>query len=155
MDWLRSLLFPIDGTLYARKVDDLYLLITLISAVLFLIVTGLLTFFILRYRRRSPNDVTPHITENFKLEVAWTVVPLIIVILIFFLGFHGYMEATVPPADAMEIQVTGRRWLWQFEYPNGTRTINELHVPVGKPVKLVMSSEDVIHSFYVPSFRIN
>jgi cytochrome c oxidase subunit 2 len=135
-------------------VDDLYLLITLISAVFFLIVTGLLAWFILRYRRRSPDDVTPHITENFKLEVAWTVGPLLIVILIFFLGFHSYMEATVPPADAMEIQVTGRRWLWQFEYPNGARTVNELHVPVGKPVKLVMSSDDVIHSFYVPSFRL-
>jgi cytochrome c oxidase subunit 2 len=154
MDWLRSLLLPVEGTLYARKVDDLYLFITFVSAFFFLLVTGLLAVFILRYRRRRPDEVTPHITENFKLEVVWTVIPLLLVMFIFFWGFHGYMEATVAPADAMEIQVTAKRWLWEFEYPNGTRTINEIHVPVGKPVKLVMSSDDVIHSFFVPSFRL-
>ncbi|MFB3779245.1 MAG: cytochrome c oxidase subunit II [Bryobacteraceae bacterium] len=154
MDWLRSLLLPVEGSLYARKVDNLYLFITFLSAFFFLLICGLLTVFILRYRRRRPDEVTPHITENFKLEMVWTIIPLFLVMVIFFWGFHGYMEATVAPADALEIQVTAKRWLWQFEYPGGTRTINEIHVPVGKPVKLIMSSEDVIHSFYVPSFRV-
>ena len=154
MSWLRSLLLPVEGTDYAGQVDDLYIFITLLSAFFFFLVVGLMTAFIIRYRRRRQDEITPHITENFKLEVAWTVIPLLLVIVIFFWGFKGYLDATVPPANALEIQVTAKRWLWQFEYPNGTRTINEIHVPVGKPVKLVMSSEDVIHSFFVPSFRI-
>jgi len=154
MSWLRSILLPVEGTQYAGKVDDLYMFILFVSGFFFLLVVGLLAFFLLRYRRRGPGEVTPYITHNFKLEVVWTVVPLLLVTVIFFWGFHGYLEATVPPADALEIQVTAKRWLWQFEYPNGTRTINEMHVPVGKPVKLVMSSEDMIHSFYVPSFRL-
>ncbi len=154
MDWLRSLLLPVEGTQYARRVDNLYLFIMLVCALFFVLVVGLLAVFILRYRRRKPGEVTPHITENLKLEVAWTVIPLAIVMVIFFWGFKGYMDATVAPADALEIQVTAKQWLWQFEYPNGTRTINEIHVPVGKPVKLVMTSDDVIHSFFVPSFRL-
>jgi cytochrome c oxidase subunit 2 len=154
MSWLRSILLPVEGTQYAGQVDDLFMFILFVSGFFFLLVTGLLAYFILRYRRRGPNEVTPHITHNFKLEVAWTLIPLVLVIVIFFWGFHGYLDATVPPKDALEIQVTARRWVWQFEYPNGTRSINEIHVPVGKPVKLVMSSEDMIHSFYVPSFRI-
>jgi len=154
MSWLRSILLPVEGTQYAGRVDDLYMFILFVSAFFFLLVVGLLAYFMLRYRRRGPGEVTPYITHNFKLEVIWTVVPLLLVTVIFFWGFHGYLDATVTPANALEIQVTAKRWLWQFEYPNGTRTINEMHVPVGKPVKLVMSSEDMIHSFYVPSFRL-
>jgi len=154
MNWLRELLLPEQATAYAGQVDDLFLFILYISAFFFFLVTALIVFFVWRYRRRAPNERTPKITHNFKLEVVWTVIPLIIVIVIFFWGFHGYMDATVPPRDALEIRVTGKRWVWQFEYPNGARTLNELRVPLGKPVTLIMTSEDVIHSFYVPSFRI-
>jgi cytochrome c oxidase subunit 2 len=154
MEWLRSLLLPVAGSAYARQVDDLFIFITFLSAFLFLLVTGLLAVFLVRYRRRRPGEVTPHIVENFKLEVVWTVIPLALVTVVFFWGFVSFMQATVAPADALEIQVTAKRWLWEFEYPNGTRTINEIHVPIGKPVKLVMSSQDVIHSFFVPSFRL-
>ncbi len=154
MEWLRSLLLPVAGSTYARQVDDLFFFITFLSAFFFLVVTGLLAVFIVRYRRRRPDEVTPRITENFRLEIVWTVVPLLLVMVVFFWGFHSFMMASVAPADSLEIQVTAKRWLWQFEYPNGTRTINELHLPVGKPVKLVMSSDDVIHSFFVPSFRL-
>ena len=154
MEWLRSLLLPVAGSAYARQVDDLFFFITFLSAILFLLVTGLLVVFVVRYRRRRPDEITPHITENFKLEVLWTVIPLFLVMVIFFWGFHSYMLATVPPADALELQVTAKRWLWEFEYPDGTRTVNEIHLPVGRPVKLVMSSQDVIHSFFVPSFRL-
>jgi len=154
MNWLRSILLPVQGTDYSTRVDDLFLFILLVSTFFFLLVVGLIFYFILRYRRRSPGEVTPHITHNLKLEIVWTVVPLLLVMAIFAWGFRGYMDMSVAPAGALEIQVTAKQWLWQFEYANGTRTINEIHVPVGKPVKLVMSSEDVIHSFYVPSFRI-
>jgi len=154
MNWLRSIILPVEGSTYARQVDDLYIFIILVSAFFFLLVAGLIAFFVWRYRRRGPDDVTPNITHNLKLEVAWSVIPLILVIVIFFWGFRSYMEARVAPGDALEIQVVGRQWLWQFEYPDGTRTINEIHVPVGRPVRLILSSEDVIHSFYVPSFRV-
>jgi cytochrome c oxidase subunit 2 len=154
MNWLRSILLPVQGTDYAARMDNLFLFILLVTTFFFLLVLGLVLYFILRYRRRGPGEITPHITHNLKLEVIWTVVPLLIVMVIFVWGFSGYMDVNVAPAGALEIQVTAKQWVWQFEYPNGTRTINEIHVPVGKPVKLVMSSEDVIHGFYVPSFRI-
>jgi len=154
MNWLRTIILPAEGSAYARQVDDLYLFIIALSAFFFLLVAGLVAFFVLRYRRRGPNDVTPNITHNFKLELIWTVIPLVLVIFIFLWGFQSYMAARVAPADALEIQVVGRQWLWQFEYPDGTRTINEVHVPVGEPVRFILSSDDVIHSFYVPSFRI-
>ncbi len=154
MDWLRSVLLPAAGSDYARSVDDLYLFLVFLSGFLFLLVTGLLAFFVWRYRRRRAGEITPRIHENFRLEVFWTVVPLLIVMVVFFWGFHGYVQATVPPGEAMEIQVTAKRWLWEFEYAGGTRTINEIHLPVGKPVKFILTSEDVIHSFYVPGFRL-
>jgi cytochrome c oxidase subunit 2 len=154
MNWLRSILLPVQGTEYAGRVDDLYMFITFLSLAFFLIVSGLLVFFVLRYRRRGPNESTPYITQNFKLEVVWTVVPLILVTVVFLWGFNGYMDATVAPGDALEVRVTAKRWLWEFEYPDGTRSVNELHVPVSKPVKLILTSADVIHSFFVPSFRI-
>ncbi|HXN47382.1 MAG TPA: cytochrome c oxidase subunit II [Bryobacteraceae bacterium] len=152
--WIRSILMPVQGTAYAGRVDHLYLFLIYVSAFFFLLVAGLTGYFVIRYRRRGPGDRTPNIRHHHGLEIAWTLIPLAIVIYIFFWGFHSYADLTVSPADALEIQVTAKKWLWQFEYPNGVRTINELHVPLGKPVKLVMTSEDVIHGFFVPTFRI-
>ena len=154
MDWLRSIMLPAEGSSYAGQVDNLYLFIFGINVFFFLLIAALLGYFVWRYRRRGSHDVTPRITHNFKLEVVWSVIPLILVIVIFFWGFDSYMEARVAPHEALEIQAVGKKWLWQFEYPDGMRTINEIHVPVGKPVRMIMSSEDVIHSFYVPSFRV-
>jgi cytochrome c oxidase subunit 2 len=154
MNWLRSIILPIEGSAYARQVDNLYIFIIGLSAFFFLLVAGLVTFFVWRYRRRGPDDLTPNITHNFRLEVVWSVIPLLLVMVLFFWGFHNFMQARVAPGDALEIQVVGRQWLWQFEYPDGTRTINEIHIPVGQPVRFILSSDDVIHSFYVPSFRL-
>lgn len=125
-----------------------------LSLFFFALVAGLMFYSIIRYRRRSPNDVTPYITHHLGLEVTWTIVPLIIVIGIFFWGFNGYMQAFVAPGEALEITVTGKKWQWQFEYPNGVRTINEFAVPVNRPVKLILQSEDVLHNFYLPTFRV-
>ncbi len=154
MNWLRSLLLPVEGTAYARDADNLFLFIVLLSAFFFLLIAGLLGWFVWRYRSARRREPAPHLTHHLGLEIAWSVIPLVLVIVIFFWGFQNYMAVTTAPGDALEIQVTAKRWLWTFEYPNGTRTINEIHVPLGKPVKLIMSSEDVIHSFFVPSFRI-
>lgn len=153
-DWIRSLLMPVQGTAHAARVDQLWMFLVWFTAFFFFLIAGLLGWFVFRYRRRSESDRTPHITHNNALEAAWTLIPLGLVMFIFFWGFHTYMDAAVTPGDALEIHVTARKWVWQFEYPNGTRTINELHVPLDKPVELVMTSQDVIHSFFVPSFRV-
>jgi cytochrome c oxidase subunit II len=152
--WIRSIIMPAQGTAYAGQVDSLWLFLVWVTIFFFLLVAGLVTYFVFKYRRRGPHDRTPQITHHSGLEAAWTLIPLALVIFIFFWGFHSYMEAQVSPADALEIQVTAKKWVWQFEYPNGIRSLNELHVPLGKPVKLVMTSEDVIHSFFVPTFRV-
>ncbi|MGE5648181.1 MAG: cytochrome c oxidase subunit II [Acidobacteriota bacterium] len=152
--WIRSIIVPVQGTAYAGQVDSLYLFLIWVTIFFFLLVAGLIAVFVLKYRRRAAGGLTPDISHNTALEVVWTVIPLALVIVIFFWGFRSYMEAQVAPADALEIQVSAKKWVWVFEYPDGTRSLNEMHVPLGKPVKLVMNSEDVIHSFYVPTFRI-
>lgn len=154
MNWFRDLVLPTNASTLAGDVDNLFIAITLLGVFFFVLILGLLVFFLLNYRRKKPTDVTPHITHNFALEVTWSVLPLLMLIGVFFWGFHSYLKASVAPGEAMEIQVTAKKWVWSFEYPDGTRTINELHVPINKPVRLVMTSEDVIHSFFVPNFRV-
>jgi cytochrome c oxidase subunit 2 len=154
MNWLRSVLLPAAGSPYARDHDAAFLFLVLLSAFFFLLIAGLTAWFVWKYRRRRVGERTPRITEHLGLEIAWTVIPLAIVMGLFFWGFRDYMQAFIAPSDALEIQVTAKKWIWQFEYPGGIRALNELHVPLGRPVKLIMSSEDVIHSFFVPSFRI-
>ncbi len=152
--WIRSIIVPIQGTAYAGEVDRLYVFLIWLTAFFFVLVAGLLARFAIKYRRRGPGDRTPNLTHHNVLEAVWTFIPLGIVMFIFFWGFRSYMEAQVSPQDALEVQVTAKKWVWTFEYPDGTRSLNELHVPLGKPVKLIMTSEDVIHSFFVPTFRV-
>jgi cytochrome c oxidase subunit 2 len=93
-------------------------------------------------------------THSTRLEIIWSLIPALIMFGLFAWGFTQYIGAGVAPGDALEIQVSAKKWLWAFEYPDGTRTINEIHIPVNKPVKFVMTSEDVIHSFFVPTMRL-
>ncbi len=153
MDWLRNWMMPPQGSAYAGEVDFVYMGIFWLCAVMFIGIAGAAAWFSWRYRFR-PGRVTPHDTHNTKLEVIWTVLPLILCIGIFFWGLNGWMKYAVAPGDAMEVQVTAKKWLWQFEYPDGTRTVNEIHVPANKAVKFVMTSEDVIHDFFVPDMRV-
>lgn len=138
----------------AAKVDGVLLFITVISVIFFLIVSILLIFFAVKYRRRREDEETPYITGNQTLELIWTVIPSILLMVIFVYGFVVFRDMRNPPADATEINVTAKQWLWQFEYYNGKKTLNELYVQQNRPVKLVMRSEDVIHSFFVPDFRV-
>ncbi|HLR33508.1 MAG TPA: cytochrome c oxidase subunit II, partial [Fodinibius sp.] len=108
----------------------------------------------IKYRRKSEDEVTPLITHNNKLEVTWSVIPLIVVLIIFGWGYQVFMDQRIIPDDAYEINVTAQKWIWQFTYENGARTNGELHVPAGRPIKLVMNSSDAIHSFYVPDYRL-
>ncbi len=97
---------------------------------------------------------TPHQTHNTTLEVVWSVIPLLLCVGIFFWGLNGWMKYSVAPGEAMEIQVTAKQWLWQFEYPDGSRTVNDAHVPVNKPVRFILTSDDVLHDFFVPDMRV-
>lgn len=154
MTWIRNWIMGEQASTLAPNVDNLFMFISAVNTFFFVLICACIVIFVMQYRRKSKNDITPHITHNQTLEIVWSVVPLFILIGIFFWGFHGYVTAQIAPANAIEIQVTGKKWVWQFEYPDGMRTLNSFHVPVNRPVRLVMSSEDVLHSFFVPAFRI-
>ncbi len=146
-------MLPHQGSEYAKEIDFVYMGIFWLSVVLFAGIVIAMTYFCWRYRY-VPGRVTPHQTHNTPLEIVWSVLPLLLCVGLFFWGIQGYLEYTVAPGEAMEVQVTAKQWLWQFEYPDGTRSINEIHVPVNKPVRFVMTSEDVLHDFYVPDMRV-
>lgn len=149
MNWI-----PEIASSFADKVDGVLWFITVLSLVFFVLITILLIVFSFKYKRRTENDVTPHITGNETFEVIWTVIPTILLLAIFAYAFVVYEEMRTPPADAVEINVTAKQWLWVFKYPDGKSTINELNVQHNRPVKMIMRADDVLHSFYVPAFRV-
>jgi cytochrome c oxidase subunit II len=151
---LGSFWLPRQGSTLAEHVDAGWNAAYWTAVIFFVLVTGTTVLFAIRYRRRSEKDKTSTIAHNTTIEVVWTVIPLIIVISLFFVGLRGYVHAAVAPAEAYEINVTAEMYLWTFTYPDGTSTINELGVPRGRPVRLIMSSKDVVHSLYIPEFRI-
>jgi len=138
----------------ASKVDGLLLVITFISIFFFVLISAFLIYFAVKYRRRSDDEETPYITGNQTLEIIWTVIPSILLILLFVYGFVVYKDMRTPPKDAVDITVTGKQWLWTFEYYNGKKTLNELYVRQNRPVRMVMRADDVLHSFFVPAFRV-
>jgi len=154
MEWLRTMWLPVSqGSDFAKEIDGLFMDIFWLSMFFFVGIVAAMIYFAWRYRFK-PGRVTPHQTHNTTLEVVWTVIPTLIILVLFFVGVISYMKFAVAPGEAMEIQITGKQWLWTFEYPDGTRSVNEMHVPVNKNVRLVMTSEDVLHDFYVPDMRI-
>lgn len=153
MDWLRSLILPPQGSAYAASLDTFYMFLVWLTVFFFLLIFGIVVYSAVKFRHK-PGDVTPHWTHNNMLEFTWTIIPTIIVIIIFFWGVKGYVQAEVAPGNAEEIQVTAKKWLWQFQYSDGTRAINEVHVQLNRPVKFIASSEDVIHDFFVPDMRV-
>ena len=152
---------PKDGSLWmpppvstvAGHVDWLFYFILGVSTFFFLLIVALMVLFVVRYRRREGQGAEVSPSHNTALEVIWTVIPIVVVIVIFIFGFKGFLDMATPPANAYEIQVEAQKWSWSFTYPSGYVDSN-LHVPVNRPVKLVMRSADVIHSLYVPAFRI-
>ncbi len=153
MDTTGTFILPPASSTIAPEVDTLFYAILGVSIFFFVIVVGAAIFFTLKYRRRGQIDLKVQADHNTTLEIVWTVIPLIIVMIIFAMGFRVYLKQYVAPKDSLEIKLTAQRWTWNFTYPNGANS-NELVVPAGKPVKLLMSSLDVIHGFYVPDFRI-
>jgi cytochrome c oxidase subunit 2 len=150
--WLPFL--PEAASTIARRVDALYLYMVAITIFFTLLISGVLIFFVIKYKRRAAYEIPRPIAGSVKLETMWTVVPFIIAMSMFVWGASVYFAQYRPPTNAMEIYVVGKQWMWKFQHQTGQREINELHVPVGRKVKLTMTTEDVIHSFYVPAFRV-
>ncbi|MGZ3726955.1 MAG: cytochrome c oxidase subunit II, partial [Pseudobdellovibrio sp.] len=144
---------PTEGTHIAQEVDNLYGFLVVVSFIGCAILIGGMIYFAIKYKRKSANDKTAYITHDTRLEVLWSVIPLIIFLAVFAWGWIVYHEMRTMPKNALEIQITGKQWAWTAEYKNGVKS-TDVVVPVGRDVKLIMSSEDVIHSFYIPSFRI-
>ncbi|UCG33705.1 MAG: cytochrome c oxidase subunit II [Phycisphaerales bacterium] len=148
-----SFWLPIPGTSLAGEVDLLFKLILWISVFFFALIVAVMVLFVIRYRRRTGWKAEKTATHSTALEVTWTIIPLILVIVIFYAGFKGFMALATPPVDAYKIVVEGQKWSWLFTYPNG-HVDSELHVPAKRNVELVLTSLDVIHSFYIPAFRL-
>ncbi|HEY3131233.1 MAG TPA: cytochrome c oxidase subunit II [Acidobacteriota bacterium] len=145
---------PDQASSVAGHTDALYLFLVLITIFVAITIAGLELYYSVRFRRRSPDEVPGSTKTSLRLEIIWTVIPFIVAMCIFVWGSSVYFEIYRPPREAMEIYVTAKQWMWRFQHADGQREINELHVPVGRAVKLIMASEDVIHSFFVPAFRI-
>jgi cytochrome c oxidase subunit 2 len=147
-------LLPQQASSIAPRVDALYFYLIIVSVFFTLLIAFSILYFAIKYRRRSESELPHGIEGSMKLEIAWSVIPLVIAMSFFFWGASVFFAINRPPNDAIEVSVVGKQWMWKFQHADGQREINELHVPLGRPVKLTMASEDVIHSFYVPAFRV-
>ena len=146
-------LFPESASTMAGQVDALYVFLVAMSAFFSLLIAASVVYCAVRYRRRSPDEIGGSFHASMLLEVTWTIIPLGIVLFLFFWGARVFFLQARPPADALEITATGKQWMWRFQHPEGQREINMLHVPSGQPVRIEMISEDVLHSLYIPAFR--
>jgi cytochrome c oxidase subunit 2 len=146
--------FPPQASSYAGHVDALYSFLIAITAFFSILIGTLVVYFAIKYRRRSADEVSEYVKETKALEIIWTAIPLALVMVMFVWGARLYFRITRPPADAIDVYVTGKQWMWKIQHADGHREMNELHIPIGQPVRLTMASEDVIHSFYVPAFRV-
>jgi len=145
---------PPSASTISGKVDALYFYLSGVTIFFTLLISVVLTFFVIKYRRRTPFEIPRPIAGSHKLEVLWSVIPFIIAMSMFAWGAQVYFQMYRPPNNAVEVYVVGKQWMWKIQHSTGQREINELHVPAGKKIKLIMTSEDVIHDFFVPAFRI-
>ncbi len=146
-------LFPEQASSLAAEVDAVYFYLCAVSVFFSLLIAALIVVFAIRYRRGSKADRTPGQGHFFAIEATWIIIPFVLTMVMFFWGADVYFRMARAPADAIEITTVAKQWMWKFQHPEGKLEINDLHVPLGRPVKLRMISEDVIHSFYVPAFR--
>jgi len=152
--WSGTPLFPERASTIAGRVDALYFFLLAVSTFFSLLIAGLIVYYAVKYRRRSPDAVGTVVHGGIVLEIAWTVIPFIISMVIFVWGASVFFAMSRPPDETLNVYVVGKQWMWKFQHLDGEREINELHVPVGRAVKLIMTSEDVIHDVFVPAFRV-
>jgi cytochrome c oxidase subunit II len=146
-------LFPEQASTVARQVDMLFFFLCVVCGGMSILIAGLVLFFAFRYHRRAEDERTPRILGNNRLEWFWTIAPLFVFLIMFLWGAKIYTSVAQPPPDAPEVFVVGKQWMWKIQHPGGQREINRLTIPVDRPVKLILTSEDVIHDFFVPAFR--
>jgi cytochrome c oxidase subunit II len=147
-------LFPPEASTAASRVDELFLFELAVSTAMTLLIFVLIVYAAVRYRRRSPDEIPPATRSHTWLEITWSILPFLVMIVMFCWGAKLFAWAKRPPVNAMEIHVVGKQWMWKIQHAEGVREIDALHVPVGVPVRLVMTSQDVIHDFSIPAFRI-
>jgi cytochrome c oxidase subunit 2 len=146
-------LFPEQASTFAPKLDRLYWFLIGVSGFFSALIILLLLFFAVKYRRR-PNVPAEKTKQSLGLELLWTAIPLMLVMVMFVWGADLFLDESIPPRGAEEIYVVGKQWMWKAQHSTGRREINELHLPVGRAVKLTLASQDVIHSFFIPAFRV-
>ena len=147
-------LFPPSASTISGEMDLLYLFIVAVCAFFTVLVAALIVFFTLKYRRRHPDEVGADIHGSLSLELIWTFIPFLLSMVMFAWGASLFFKLASPPANAMEIFVVGKQWMWKVQHPEGVREINELHIPVGRPIRITLGSEDVLHDYFIPAFRV-
>ena len=138
----------------AARVDELFFFLVAVSTFFAALICVLIVVFAIKYRRRNEDDRPQAIPGNLRLEILWTTIPLALTMVTFVWGAKLFFVTYYPPSDALEITVVAKQWMWKVQHPEGQSEIDELHIPAGRPVKLVMTSQDVIHDFFVPAFRV-
>jgi cytochrome c oxidase subunit 2 len=154
MQFFNFPLSPPSASNFAAEYDVLFYVLTGLTLFFSVIVGVAVIFFAIRYRKGSKADRSRPLYENLFLELTWTIVPLVLGLIMFYFGTSLYIKMRTPPRNATEIFVIGKQWMWHVEHGNGVRENNTLHVPVGRPIKLTMISQDVLHAFYIPAFRV-
>jgi cytochrome c oxidase subunit II len=152
--WAMIPIQPPAASSIAEDVDKLYYLLTGITLFFTVLIFSIIFYFMVKYRRRSEDEVTPETHTSMVLELTWTIIPSLICVVLFVWASALYVRNSRPPAASTEIFVIGKQWMWHIQHPEGPREIDELHVPVGVPVKVTATSQDVIHDFYIPAFRV-
>jgi cytochrome c oxidase subunit 2 len=152
--WTDFPLFPEQASTFADQVDSIYFVTVLLSIFFAILVFTLVIVFAIKYRRKSDDDKPRQIEGHLGLELLWTGIPLVLALAMFLWSASVYFHIVSPPTNVLEMYVVGKQWMWKLQHPEGKREINELHVPIGQAVRLTMTSEDVIHSFYIPAFRV-
>jgi cytochrome c oxidase subunit II len=152
--WSGTPLFPEQASTMAGRVDNLYFFLLAVAIFFSLLIAGLIVYYATKYHRRRPDDIGVAVHGGMVLELTWTIVPFLITMVIFVWGASVYVAMARPPDETINIYVVGKQWMWKFQHLDGQREIDELHVPVGRDVKLITTSEDVIHDFFVPAFRM-
>ena len=147
-------LFPPQASTVAWQVDALYAFLVALTVVFCLLVFGMVIIFAIKYRRRSDDEQPVQNHGNLALELSWTIIPLFLALFVFLVGADIFFRLQRSPADPLEVYAVGKQWMWKIQHESGKREINTLHVPKGQPVRVTMTSEDVLHDFFIPAFRV-
>jgi cytochrome c oxidase subunit 2 len=145
---------PPSASTVATEMDLLYLFITAVSGFFVVLVAALVLIFAIKFRRRHPDEVGADIHGSLVLELSWTFIPFVLAMIMFVWGADLFFRLARPPVDSMDIFVVGKQWMWKVQHPSGVREINQMHVPIGRNIRITLGSEDVLHDYSIPAFRV-